>query len=96
MLHAEQYNKIRDELVQSRDSIAHDINAKLPDNAWMDPDINTKVVPLGLKKLKQQLFILLPLLSVKAIHPLRLLCLREDVLVHMPPAKERWVRRSHS
>ena len=54
MLHTEQYDKIHDELAQSRDSIAHDINAKLPGNAWMDPDINMKVVPLGLKKLKQQ------------------------------------------
>jgi hypothetical protein len=54
MLHAEQFDKIRDELAQSRNSITHDINAKLPDNAWMDPDINMKVVPLGLKKLKQQ------------------------------------------
>jgi histone-lysine N-methyltransferase SETD2 len=54
MLHTEQYDKIRDELAQSRDLIAHDINAKLPANTWMDPGINRKVVPLGLKKLKQQ------------------------------------------
>lgn len=54
MLHTEQYDKIRDELAQSRDLIAHDINAKLPANTWMDPGINRKVVPLGLKKLRQQ------------------------------------------
>jgi hypothetical protein len=54
MFHAEQYDKIRGELAQSRDSIAHDINAKLPGNNWMDLGINVKVVPLGLKKLKQQ------------------------------------------
>jgi hypothetical protein len=39
----EQYDKIRDELTQSRDLIAHDINAKLPANTWMDPGINRKV-----------------------------------------------------
>jgi len=33
---------------------------------------------------------------VKAIHPPSLLRLREDVLVHMPPAKERWGRRPHN
>jgi hypothetical protein len=54
MLHTEQYDKIRDELAQSRDLIAHDINAKLPANTWMDPGINRTVVPLGLKKLRQQ------------------------------------------
>src|SRR4029077_20276756 len=54
MLHAEQYDKIRDEVAQSRHSIPHDINAKLPSNTWMDPGINMKVVPLGLKRLRQQ------------------------------------------
>src|SRR4029077_20681915 len=54
MLHAEQYDKIRDEVAQSRHSIPHDINAKLPSNTWMDPGINMKVVPLGLRRLRQQ------------------------------------------
>jgi hypothetical protein len=54
MFHAEQYDKIRGELARSRDSIPHDINVKLPSNTWIDPGINMKVVPLGLKRLRQQ------------------------------------------
>lgn len=52
ILHKEQYDKIPDELAKSRDSIPHDINAKY--HKWMDPDLNTKVIPHALRLLKQQ------------------------------------------
>ena len=52
LLHAEQYDAIRDELAKSRSLIPHDINAKF--NTWIDPEINTKVVLQALKLLKQQ------------------------------------------
>lgn len=54
LLHIEQYNQIQKDLARSRDSIPHDINARLPGNSWMDLEINTKAVPQAIRLLKQQ------------------------------------------
>ena len=43
-----------------------------------------------------ELLILLLLLLVKPVDPPRLLCLHENVLVHMPATEEGWDRWPHS
>jgi hypothetical protein len=51
-LHQVQYTGIRKELASQRDRIPYDVNAKF--NKWMEPGINTKIVPKALRLAKQQ------------------------------------------
>jgi zinc finger SWIM domain-containing protein 3 len=50
-MHETQYSEIRANLASQRDRILYDINAKY--NQWIDPGINTKIIPKALRLAKQ-------------------------------------------